>query len=75
MVSGIFQVQQGENFGKYLGLPSVIGRNKRVVFNFIEQKLRHHIGTWQKKLLSQAVKAILLNGMSQKYVRKMRFFW
>lgn len=65
LVSNILQVQQTEGFGKYLGLPYVVGRNKRMAFNYIEQKMRHRIGTWQKKLLSKARKEILLKCVAQ----------
>lgn len=64
-VSECFQVPQCDNFGKYLGLPSVVGRNRREVFKFIEQKLRHRIGTWQKKLLSRVGKETLLKSVAK----------
>ncbi|XP_019179273.1 PREDICTED: uncharacterized protein LOC109174494 [Ipomoea nil] len=53
MVAECLQVDQAPNFGKYLGLPSFIGRNKRVVFSYIEDKVKQRIGSWNKKLLSQ----------------------
>ncbi|XP_019167308.1 PREDICTED: uncharacterized protein LOC109163041 [Ipomoea nil] len=46
-------VAQAPNFGKYLGLPSFIGRNKKAAFAYIEDKIRQRIGSWNKKLLSQ----------------------
>lgn len=45
LVSGIFQVQQSADFGKYLGLPSIIGWNRKDIFKFVEQKLQHRIGS------------------------------
>ncbi|XP_019200193.1 PREDICTED: uncharacterized protein LOC109193819 [Ipomoea nil] len=47
-------VVQAPNFGKYLGLPSFVGRNKRDVFAYVEDKIRQRIGSWNKKLLSHA---------------------
>ncbi|XP_019183645.1 PREDICTED: uncharacterized protein LOC109178466 [Ipomoea nil] len=47
-------VVQAPNFGKYLGLPSFVGRNNRAVFSYVEEKIRQRIGSWSKKLLSQA---------------------
>ncbi|XP_031096825.1 uncharacterized protein LOC116001061 [Ipomoea triloba] len=38
---------QAENFHKSR-------RNKRTVFSYIEYKIKHRIGTWNKRLLSQA---------------------
>ncbi|XP_019150532.1 PREDICTED: uncharacterized protein LOC109147325 [Ipomoea nil] len=54
-VANCLEVEQAPNFGKYLGLPSFVGRNKRAVFSYVEEKIRQRIGSWSKKLLSQAV--------------------
>ncbi|XP_019165702.1 PREDICTED: uncharacterized protein LOC109161665 [Ipomoea nil] len=53
-IAGILGVVQAPNFGKYLGLPSFVGRNRRAVFSYIDDKIRQRIGSWNKKLLSQA---------------------
>ncbi|XP_031097211.1 uncharacterized protein LOC116001448 [Ipomoea triloba] len=58
-------VVQAPNFGKYLGLPSFIGREKRAVFSYIEDKIKHKIGSWNKRLLSQAGKEVLLKSVAQ----------
>ncbi|XP_019179768.1 PREDICTED: uncharacterized protein LOC109174976 [Ipomoea nil] len=58
-------VVQALNFGKYLGLPSFVGGNKKAVFAYIEDKIRQRIGSWNKKLLSQAGKEILLRSGAQ----------
>ncbi|XP_019159994.1 PREDICTED: uncharacterized protein LOC109156596 [Ipomoea nil] len=64
-VAACLEVEQATNFGKYLGLPSFVGRNKRVVFSYVEDKIRQRIGSWNKKLLSQAGKEILLKSVAQ----------
>ncbi|XP_019177863.1 PREDICTED: uncharacterized protein LOC109173059 [Ipomoea nil] len=53
-VADCLEVVQAANFGKYLGLPSFVGRRKRVVFAYVEDKIKQRIGSWNKKLLSQA---------------------
>ncbi|XP_019177748.1 PREDICTED: uncharacterized protein LOC109172953 [Ipomoea nil] len=53
-IASILGVVQAPNFGKYLGLPSFVGRNRRAVFSYIDDKIRQQIGSWNKKLLSQA---------------------
>ncbi|XP_019172649.1 PREDICTED: uncharacterized protein LOC109168049 [Ipomoea nil] len=58
VVANCLGVDQAPNFGKYLGLPSFIGRNKRAVFSYVEDKIRQRIASWNKKLLSQAGKEI-----------------
>ncbi|XP_075659281.1 uncharacterized protein LOC142629196 [Castanea sativa] len=39
---------------KYLGLPSLVGRNKRNSFNDIKEKLAKKLAGWKEKLLSKA---------------------
>ncbi|XP_019165689.1 PREDICTED: uncharacterized protein LOC109161653 [Ipomoea nil] len=58
-------VERARNFGKYLGLPSFIGRNKRAIFSYIEDKIRQRVFSWNKKLLSQAGKEVLLKSVAQ----------
>ncbi|XP_031106357.1 uncharacterized protein LOC116011005 [Ipomoea triloba] len=64
-VAGVLGVAQATNFGKYLGLPSFVGRNKRAAFSYIEDKIRRRICSWNKRLLSQAGKEILLKSVAQ----------
>ncbi|XP_019186580.1 PREDICTED: uncharacterized protein LOC109181284 [Ipomoea nil] len=64
-VAQILGVTQTPNFGKYLGLPSFVGRHKKAVFAYVEDKIRQRIGSWNKKLLSQAGKEILLKTVAQ----------
>ncbi|XP_019173822.1 PREDICTED: uncharacterized protein LOC109169394 [Ipomoea nil] len=65
LVSGALAVAQAEDFGKYLGLPSVVGKNRRAVFAYVEQKLRQRFGSWNKRLLSKAGKEVLLKSVAQ----------
>ncbi|XP_019196311.1 PREDICTED: uncharacterized protein LOC109190291 [Ipomoea nil] len=65
MVAQILGVNRAPSFGKYLGLPSFVGRNKKAVFAYIEDKIRQRIGSWNKRLLTQAGKEILLKSVAQ----------
>ncbi|XP_031125428.1 uncharacterized protein LOC116027784 [Ipomoea triloba] len=65
VVTNTLGVVQASDFGKYLGLPSFIGRNKRRVFAYIEDKIRQRVGSWNKKILSRAGKEILLKSVAQ----------
>ncbi|XP_027152203.1 uncharacterized protein LOC113752281 [Coffea eugenioides] len=58
-LQGIKQVLQS----KYLGLPLVIRRSKRQVFDFIRQKTIARLKGWKQKLLSQAGKEVLLKSV------------
>ncbi|XP_019168364.1 PREDICTED: uncharacterized protein LOC109164064 [Ipomoea nil] len=42
-VAQLLGVPKAINFGKYLGLPSFIGRKKRAVFSYIEDKIKQRI--------------------------------
>ena len=50
---------------KYLGLPSLVGRNKRTTFNAIKEKLGKMFAGWKEKLLSKAGKEVLIKAMAQ----------
>ena len=50
---------------KYLGLPSLVGRNKRISFNTIKEKLSKKLAGWKEKLLSKAGKEVLIKVVAQ----------
>ncbi|KAK6131702.1 hypothetical protein DH2020_034499 [Rehmannia glutinosa] len=50
---------------KYLGLPSVIGKNKREVFRDIQDRVWKRIQGWKEKTLSQAGREILIKAVIQ----------
>ncbi|XP_019172459.1 PREDICTED: uncharacterized protein LOC109167843 [Ipomoea nil] len=64
-VAQVLGVVQASNFGKFLGLPSFLARNKKAAFDYIEDKIRQRIGSWNKKLLSEAGREILLKSIVQ----------
>ena len=59
---GVLVVQQYE---KYLGLPSFIGRKKKESFDNIKQQVWKKLQGWEGKLLSQAGREILIKAMAQ----------
>lgn len=42
-LASLFNVNKIEGFGKYMGLPSITERNRRIVFAFIKDKLHHRL--------------------------------
>ncbi|CAL1387774.1 unnamed protein product [Linum trigynum] len=50
--------------GKYLGLPTVIGREKKAVFEVLVDRVRKKIKHWKNKTLSIAAKNVLIKAVS-----------
>ena len=50
---------------KYLGLPSLVGRNKKNTFKSIKDKLRKKLAGWKGKLLSKVGKEVLIKVVAQ----------
>ena len=53
------------NTGRYLGLPSLIGKSKKAIFNFLKEKLWKRLQGWNKKFLSRAGKEVLIKTVAQ----------
>ncbi|KAL6191490.1 hypothetical protein ACLB2K_037880 [Fragaria x ananassa] len=64
-LAGILEVGIVEKHGKYLGLPTVVGRNKTETFSYIKEQLCNKLEGWQGKLLSGAGKDILIRVVAQ----------
>ena len=52
-------------YEKYLGLPAVIGKNKRESLNYIKERVWGKLQGWKEKILSQAGKEVLLKAVVQ----------
>lgn len=57
-------IHRTAGFGRYLGLPEFIGRNKCNAFDFITQKLERKISSWYTRFLSPAGKEVLLKAVA-----------
>ena len=60
-----FGVREVERHEKYLGLPTVIGRSKKMVFNVLKERVWKKLYGWKEKLLSRAGKEVLLKSVIQ----------
>ena len=54
-----------QNFDKYLGLPALIGRSKRSIFNGLEERIVRRLQGWKEKFLSKARREILIKEVAQ----------
>ena len=64
-ICSFLRVSSTENHGNYLGLPSLVGKNKKAIFAFIKDKTWQMINGWKMRLLSKAGKEILLKSVIQ----------
>ena len=64
-IIGMLGVDVTNGNSYYLGMPSVLGHSKRVIFGFLKNRLRKRLSSWQSKLLSRASKSILIKTIVQ----------
>ena len=60
-----FRAQIIRQHEKYLGLPSLVGRNKQNSFKEIKERLGKKLAGWKEKLLSKAGKEVLIKAVAQ----------
>ncbi|XP_031098254.1 uncharacterized protein LOC116002292 [Ipomoea triloba] len=65
VIYGIIGMREGNISRNYLGLPSLMGRNKREILSFIKEKILGRIKSWTNRFLSRAGKEILLKNVIQ----------
>ena len=59
---GVLIIKQYE---KYLGLPSLVGRNRLASFSQIKERVWSKLKGWKEKLISQAGREILTKAVAQ----------
>lgn len=57
----LLSMQRVEKHQKYLGIPTIIGRSKRMVFSALKDRIWKKLQGWKEKLLSRAGKEVLIN--------------
>lgn len=55
----MLRINEGLGNGKDIGMPSLIGKNKRSVFSFIKDRVWRRVNSWNGKFLSRAGKEML----------------
>lgn len=64
-VSRILGMQFSANPERYLGLPNMVGRNKRASFQHLKDKIKSRIDGWSIRVLSQDDKEIFVKSILQ----------
>ena len=64
-IKNLLGVAEIKEYEKYLGLPAVVGRNKKASLNYIKDRVWGKLQGWKEKLLSQSSKEVLLKAVVQ----------
>ncbi|XP_028082512.1 uncharacterized protein LOC114283840 [Camellia sinensis] len=51
--------------GKYLGMPYIVGRSKREMFNYVKDRVWKRLNGWKEKYLSAAGREVLIKSVAQ----------
>ena len=62
-IINVLGASEVRKYEKYLGLPAVVGRNKKASLNFIKERVWNKLQGWKEKLLSQAGRKVLLKAV------------
>jgi len=64
-ITNILGVRAVMGTGKYLGLPSMVGRSKETTFGFIKDCIWHKINSWSSKCLSKVGREVMIKSALQ----------
>ena len=64
-IKELLRVPEIKQYEKYLGLPAVVGRNRRASLNYIKHRVWNKLQGWKEKHLSQVEKEVLLKAVVQ----------
>lgn len=65
LLANTLGVHTRQDVGKYLGLPSLIGRNRIDVFNYVTDRIWKKVSSWKGKTLSMAGREVLIKSVAQ----------
>ncbi|XP_058770133.1 uncharacterized protein LOC131643821 [Vicia villosa] len=64
-LASIMGVRHVLGTGKYLGLPSLIGRSKKATFSYIKDRIWNRINSWKGRSFSRAGKEVMIKSVLQ----------
>lgn len=65
VIKEILGVSNGLGDIKYLGVPSLIGRSRKSVFNYVKERVWRKNQDWNHRLLSKAGKTVMIRNVAQ----------
>ena len=65
LIKNTLRVEEIQSYEKYLGLPSLVKRNRKASFNYIKERVWKKLQGWEEKLLSQASREVLIKAVAQ----------
>ena len=54
-----------ESYDKYLGLPTIVGKSKNQVFNFVKEPVWKKLKGWKENVLSRVGREVLMKLVAQ----------
>ncbi|CAN0888737.1 Transposon TX1 uncharacterized 149 kDa protein [Linum grandiflorum] len=64
-IEAILDIHNPLDTGRYLGLPSCVGRNKRQIFQHLKERIWKRIQVWRGRKLSMAGREVLIKAVAQ----------
>lgn len=64
-IQNVLGIQVVPKFDKYLGMPAVVGRSKKAVFEFIKDRVWERIKQWNERDFSMASREVLIKAVLQ----------
>ncbi|XP_050238375.1 uncharacterized protein LOC126687864 [Mercurialis annua] len=64
-IKELLRVQEVGHLPKYLGLPTVIGKSKKLIFGSLKERAWKKLKGWKEKMLSRAGKEVLIKAVAQ----------
>ena len=64
-IAAFLDVPAVQQYEKYLGLPALVGRNKKNSFSLIKERIWKKLKGWKENLLSQAGREVLIKVVIQ----------
>ncbi|XP_021717271.1 uncharacterized protein LOC110685117 [Chenopodium quinoa] len=64
-ITATLGVREVDRHGKYLGLPTIIGRSKKEIFASLKERIWKKLQGWKEKLLSRPGKEVLIKAVAQ----------